>query len=412
MTANFTELPPIRFEAFSKSSDTFSKFGEYVDESLYGPRFNAQNYDENGNVRTIRGTDVGDSGELKYDQIPTAQIDRKTVETHRLLEGDLVMITTAECGLTGVYREQDIPHLPSAYAVRLRLNSLADPYYFKYFFQTQSARRQIASYVRKATVANLPGSDILRIIVLGVDLPEQRKIADFLTAVDGRIGQLIQKKALLEDYKKGLMQQLFTQAIRFKDDNGNDFPDWEEKKLEEIASFHRGSALAKADLDESGEFECIHYGELFTRYNEVIREVTSRTNIVGGAKSHAGDILMPSSDVTPDGLAKASSLTTSGVILGGDINVIRPVKDIDSEFLSHLINYQKNAIIRLVTGTTVKHLYNRDMATLILDLPSSLPEQTKIADFLSAINRKIESVATQIAETQTFKRGLLQQMFV
>jgi type I restriction enzyme S subunit len=276
--------------------------------------------------------------------------------------------------------------------------------FFHYFF--------FSSKGGTGNQSNVGIEDLKDIELYFPTLPEQRKIADFLTAVDGRIGQLIQKKALLTDYKKGVMQQLFTQAIRFKDDHGNDFPDWEEKKLEEIASFHRGSALAKADLDESGEFECIHYGELFTRYNEVIREVTSRTNIVGGAKSHAGDILMPSSDVTPDGLAKASSLTTSGVILGGDINVIRPVKDIDSEFLSHLINYQKNAIIRLVTGTTVKHLYNRDMATLILDLPSSLPEQTKIADFLSAINRKIESVATQITETQTFKRGLLQQMFV
>ncbi|MDA7510476.1 restriction endonuclease subunit S [Verrucomicrobia bacterium] len=83
-------------------------------------------------------------------------------------------------------------------------------------------------------------------------LPEQRKIADFLTAVDGRIGQLIKKKALLEDYKKGVMQQLFTQAIRFKDDHGKDFPDWEEKKLGEVANLYQPKTISQTDLTPKG----------------------------------------------------------------------------------------------------------------------------------------------------------------
>ncbi|MEI6033004.1 MAG: restriction endonuclease subunit S [Verrucomicrobiae bacterium] len=86
-------------------------------------------------------------------------------------------------------------------------------------------------------------------------LPEQRKIADFLAAVDARLQQLSQKKALLEKYKKGVMQQLFTQVLRFKDDHGKDFPDWEEKTLGEVAEIKTGpfgSTLHQSDYVADG----------------------------------------------------------------------------------------------------------------------------------------------------------------
>ena len=293
--------------------------------------------------------------------------------------------------------------------IPLKGASVHPPFYKSVF---EAKKDELALISGSSTMPAINFSSLRTLKVPNPSLPEQRKIADFLTAVDGRIEQLSQKKALLEGYKKGVMQQLFTQALRFKDDDGNDFPDWEEKTLEEIASFHRGSALAKADLIEDGEFPCIHYGELFTRYTEVIREIFSRTNVRGGVLSRIGDILMPSSDVTPDGLAKASSLGLADIVLGGDINIIRPSRGINSEFLSYLINFQRGAIIRLVTGTTVKHLYNRDLATLILTFPSCRLEQTKIAAFLSVLDSKIESIASQLAQIKTFKKGLLQQMFV
>ena len=121
---------------------------------------------------------------------------------------------------------------------------------------------------------------------------------------------------------------------------------------------------------------------------------------------------MPSSDVTPDGLATASSLQLSDVVLGGDINILRPKKDVCSEYLAYYLTNNKHQIIRLVTGTTIKHLYNKDLVTLSLTLPSCHTEQTKIANCLAAIDRKIDAVAEQITLTQTFKQGLLQQMFV
>ena len=256
-------------------------------------------------------------------------------------------------------------------------------------------------------------------------LPEQRKIADFLTAVDGRIGQLIQKKALLEDYKKGVMQQLFTQAIRFKDkvngearegalgcDHGNDFPVWEEKKLGEIATFSKGSGISKAEVHEDGVTPCIRYGELYTHYSELIGEVKSRTNVEPKnlVMSQRNDVIIPASGETHIDIATASCVMEAGIALGGDLNVIRAKTN--GVFLAYYLNNaMKNGIARMAQGSSVIHLYPAQLKLLKLTVPS-VPEQTKIADFLSALDRKIESVATQITETQTFKRGLLQQMFV
>jgi len=161
------------------------------------------------------------------------------------MDGDIVMITTADCGATGVFRKQEIDYLSSAYGVRIRLNELGYPYYFKYFFQTRLARKEINSYIRKATVANLPGSDILKIKLYLPTLPEQQKIASFLSAVDKKTQQLTRKKELLEQYKKGVMQQLFSGKLRFKPEKGKAFADWEEKKLGDVFEFFRGSPISK-----------------------------------------------------------------------------------------------------------------------------------------------------------------------
>ena len=244
------------------------------------------------------------------------------------------------------------------------------------------------------------------------EFTEQQKIASFLSSIDTKIEQLSKKKAKLEKYKKGMMQKLFSKEIRFKDEEGKDYPEWEEKKLGDIATFNRGKGISKSDIDETGENKCIRYGELYTAYEEVIYEVISRTHIqkCKSFLSKANDVLMPTSDVTPNGLATASALDEKDIILGGDILIIR-TQAINNRYFCYYISAHKNDVIRLVSGVTVYHIYGSDMATLKLNIPS-LPEQQKIADFLSSIDDKIERVGEELEKAKTFKKGLLQQMFV
>jgi type I restriction enzyme S subunit len=243
-------------------------------------------------------------------------------------------------------------------------------------------------------------------------IPEQQKIASFLSSVDKKIEKLSKKKKLLERYKKGMMQELFTQQIRFKDDNGNDYPDWEEKKLEDVAIFLKGKGLAKSDIDENGALECIRYGQLYTDYAETIKGVKSRTSVSASelVLSKANDIIIPASGETQIDIATASCVLKEGVALGGDLNIIRTEQH--GVFLSYYLNsVRKIDIARLSQGISVVHLYASQLKTLKLELPS-FPEQTKIANFLSAIDDKINLIEAELTQVQTFKKGLLQQMFV
>ena len=209
------------------------------------------------------------------------------------------------------------------------------------------------------------------------------------------------------------MQKIFSQELRFKDDNGNEFPDWEEKKLGEVADFYKGKGLPKSDIVENGKFKCLHYGELFTKYKESIVNILSSTDAFDKPfLSIANDVLMPTSDVTPNGLATASCINEDDVILGGDVLVIRQkIKVFEGLFFSYYVNQYREKVMKLVSGSTVFHLYGSDMKKLEILIPC-LEEQTKIATFLSAIDEKINQCQAQITNTEVWKKGLLQRMFV
>ncbi len=192
-----------------------------------------------------------------------------------------------------------------------------------------------------------------------------------------------------------------------------DAGEWEEKRLGEVASFSKGKGISKADIIVDGKNKCIRYGELYTVYNdnEIIKNVVSLTNTEIGRSvlSEKNDILMPTSDVTPNGLATASALDETGIILGGDILIIRTPRILNS-FFCYFVSSHKNKIMRLVSGVTVYHIYGADMATLRLNFPI-LPEQQKIADCLSSLDDLITAQTQKLAHLKTHKKGLMQQLF-
>lgn len=322
-------------------------------------------------------------------------------------KGDILISAAGTIGRTVVYNGEDAYFQDSNIVWIDNDNTITSNEFLFYVYQIVSFNTE------GGTIQRLYNNILKSTKFFNPSLEEQTKIANFLSAVDEKLNLLKEKKALLEDYKKGIMQKIFNQEIRFKDDNGNDFDDWEIKTLGEVADFFKGKGLPKNHIKDDGSFKCIHYGELFTKYNELIKNVISKTDIYDKPfLSIANDVLMPTSDVTPNGLATASCILEDGVILGGDVLIIRQKKKVlDGLFLSFYVAQFREKVMKLVSGSTVYHLYGSDMKNLEIFIPC-LKEQNKISTFLSAIDEKIELVSNQIQDTQDYKKGLLQQMFV
>ena len=196
--------------------------------------------------------------------------------------------------------------------------------------------------------------------------------------------------------------------LRFKEFKN----DWSPKNLSEVVAFSKGNLLSKSDLDEQGSYPCILYGELYTKYHEVIRKVFSKTNYISDniVKSKYGDILIPASGETPIDISTSSCILLDNVLLGGDINILSP-KNCDGRFISYMIsNNKRKTIARVAQGHSIVHLYSENLKKVNLDIPL-LSEQKKIADMLELLDKKIELQVKKIEALKLFKKGLNQRMF-
>lgn len=195
--------------------------------------------------------------------------------------------------------------------------------------------------------------------------------------------------------------------LRFPEFEG----DWEEKLMGEVGSFKKGSTLSKADLSVEGR-PCILYGELYTTYGPVIRDVVSRTekklnNSVYGQKN---DVLVPASGETAEDIATASSLQVDEVLLGGDINIFTPKKD-NGSFISYQLNSsRKKQIVRWSQGASVVHIYKDSLSKLKLRMPS-VKEQNKISNLLTLMDIVIDAQQQKVESLKEQKKGLLQKIF-
>lgn len=237
---------------------------------------------------------------------------------------------------------------------------------------------------------------------------EQQKIASFLSAVDEKIQQLSRKKELLEQYKKGVMQQLFSGKLRFKDENGKDYPDWEKVKLHNLCDYKNGGSFENYVCDD-GEYNLISLNSI--DINGKIKKQHKKVSITDNSLKK-GDLIMVLSDVAfGNFLGLTDIVPGDNFVLNQRMGALKPIKDFNSFYLKTFINFNQNYFKVKGQGSSQQNLSKGDIINFTVKLPF-IEEQQKIAHFLSGIDGKIEQVNGELVKTQEFKKGLLQQMFV
>jgi len=404
-----SKTPKLRFPEFSNEWDetslgTKAKF-------LKGKGISKSDISEDGKIECIR------YGELytEYNELIKDIKSRTNLNRNELILSESNDVIIPASGETHIDIATASCVLKKGVALGGDLNIIKtknDGVFLAYYLNNKK-RIDIARLAQGNSVVHLYSSQLKSLNLLLPKIAEQQKIASFLTAVDDKIQQLTKKKDLLEKYKKGVMQKIFSQEIRFKpalsgaevDDDGNDYPDWEEKIMEETATFYSGGTPTSTNKNYySGDIPFIGSGDISNQ--SVTQYITKEALKNSSAKMvNIGDLLYALYGATSGEVAISK--------INGAINqailCIRTKNNVT--FLFHWLSFMKARIISTFLQGGQGNLSAQIIKKLKLRIPSD-SEQNKIADFLSSIDKKIESVNTQLEKTKEFKKGLLQQMFV
>ena len=232
-------------------------------------------------------------------------------------------------------------------------------------------------------------------------LKEQEKIAKFLTTVDKKITNLENTITSLENQKEGLLQQIFSQKLRFKDKNSNNYPNWEKKKLEDISNITMG---------QSPDSDFVNTEKIGTPFLQGNAEFTNKYPIEKYWCTKPQKIANPT-DILLSVRAPVGAINIANkkFCIGRGLSAIS--FNCNKLFGKYNLEFNLFQLIKKSQGSTFSSINKKDISEVILFIPC-LEEQTKIADFLSAFDRKLENQKAQLEHWKQIKKGLLQQMFV
>ena len=236
---------------------------------------------------------------------------------------------------------------------------------------------------------------------------EQRKVADFLIALDRRIDAQQSLVVNLKKYKRGVVRTLLTPYSCCIAD-----ATWTTAKIGDLGSFTKGAPLSKADIAPDGT-PFILYGELYTTYHEVINAVIRRTQAQPEKQyySRVGDVVIPTSGETPEEISTAACVMLPDIILAGDLNIFRSSK-IDGRIMSYILNHIVNGqIARIAQGKSVVHIQASELSKIEISYPD-YNTQRKMFKIFDALNTRTEIAQKKLMALRCMQKALLQQLFM
>ena len=278
--------------------------------------------------------------------------------------------------------------------------------------------RQFDEVANQSTGTKMPRADWKLVSKTVFSIPsnisEQAAIGTYFTALDSLITLHQRKFEKLTNVKKSMLEKMFPQ-------NGSSYPEirfkgftdpWEQRKAIDIADYSKGNGYSKGDLTDSGT-PIILYGRLYTKYQFAISEVdTFAVPRNGAVYSQGNEVIVPASGETAEDIARASAVEKSGVLLGGDLNILRPFDFINPLFLALAISNgePQKELAKKAQGKSVVHIHNTDIQEVTIAYPSRT-EQDRIVSVFRQLDNLITLHQRKFEKLTNVKKSMLEKMF-
>ena len=380
--------PKIRFKGYSEDWEQ-RKVTELGEIYIGLVTTMTEHYTDQGHL-LIRNSDIKD-GYFEFGENPIYLDEEFSKQNksrmHQL--GDVITVHTGDIGTSAVIGENEVNSIGFATIVTRPNQEILDSGYFATYLNTDTHKQWAISIATGDGRSNYNLKDYTKLMVPIPQIEEQKKIAACIVNLNNLITLHQRKCEQTQKLKKYMLQKMFPQdktnvpKIRFAG-----FTDaWEQRKLNDVANFSKGNGYSKGDLIESGT-PIILYGRLYTKYETIITDVDTYVEAKeGSVYSKGGEVIVPASGETAEDIARAATIDKSGILLGGDLNVVTPNEDINSAFLATSIsngNLQRE-LAKKAQGKSVVHIHNEEIRNLIVPFPTKA-EQNKIVAYFSKLD--------------------------
>ncbi|HAJ44441.1 MAG: Restriction modification system DNA specificity domain-containing protein [Candidatus Azambacteria bacterium GW2011_GWE1_42_9] len=395
------KIPKLRFPGFSGVWEE-NKLGEV--SKFWNGKAHEQDISEYGKYIVVNSKFISQNGEVKKysdKQISSLKKDDIAIVMSDIPNGKAI----SKCFLVN----EDNTYTLNQRIGGIKSKEIVSPFLIRIL----NRNKYFLKFDNGVSQTNLRKDEVLRCPVIFPSIPEQQKISDFLRSTDAWIENLQAQKESFESYKKGMMQKIFAQEIRFKDEDGKEFPKWEEKKLGEICDKAKSGGTPTSTKKEyyDGSIPFLSIADM-TKSGKYILQTEKSISEEGLKNSSAW--IVPKGSLIYSMYASVGFVAINQIPLATSqamINLIPNSKIINLEYLYYYLFFYKKLVHSFIETGTQGNLNAKIVKNFFVPVPLFL-EQQKIAGFLTSIDKIIESKQQQIVQAEQWKRGLMQGLFV
>lgn len=382
--------PKIRFKGYEEDWEQ-RKLGELAEIVGGGtPSTSVESYWD-GDIDWYAPAEIGEQIYLKSSQRKITEEGLNKSSAKVLPIGTVLFTSRAGIGKTAILLKEGCTN-QGFQSIVPNKNKL-DLYFI--FTRSEELKRYGETVGAGSTFVEVSGKQMANMeLMMPTTMDEQQKIGEYFSNLDNLITLHQRKCEETKKLKKYMLQKMFPQnrkrvpEIRF----AGFTDDWEQRKLKNEAEFGKGNGYSKSDLTEFGT-PIILYGRLYTKYENLISDVDTFVNTKDGSVySEGGEVIVPASGETAIDIARAATVEKAGILLGGDLNIIKPNNNIDSKFLSLSISNgnSQRELAKKAQGKSVVHIHNKEIQDLIIPFPC-IEEQKNISKYFFKLDETVSS---------------------